>query len=215
MWFFVKRPDSPLRTSAYQPGGDNRVLRQAFLDEQEGYCAYTERRIDAHDDSVAIEHFDATLKPRRGGGESGDGYENWYVVLQTQNQRKRRNEKRHAGASFFDSRFFQAPGGFDSRIGYLHGEYLYEERDPEDVEAIEFLAYLDLNVEERVKHRRRHIERLRSLFADADYTVDQVRAYLERHPQELHYPTVLAAELDIEVRSLGAHRQDERGLDVT
>ncbi len=197
MRFLAKNDHSSLRDAQYEPRGDNKPLRLALLDEQQGFCAYTERRVDPYDDSLAVEYFDPRLK-----GTPADGYTNLYAVLQTQNQRKRRNEARFEAVSFFKTRLFQDPEQLDARIAYVPGEFVYEEQDLDDTESADLLDYLDINVEERVKRRRKHARELAGLFRDAGYTPEQQRAWLATHPEEWHYPTVLQAELDIDVLQL-------------
>jgi hypothetical protein len=197
MQFLVKHPDSPLRNATYTAKGHNDDLRLALLEERLGFCAYTERRVDRFDDTLAVEHFDPRLK-----GTDADGYLNLYAVLQSQNQRKRRNEARFANASFFDTRFFQDAEQLDARITYVPGEFVYEEQDLADTEAADLLEYLDVNVEERVKRRRKHARRLAGLFRDAGYDTEQQRKWLAENPEEWHYPTVLKAELEIDVLQL-------------
>ena len=58
-----------------------------MLEEQKGFCAYTERHV-RENDSCHIEHFDDRRK-----GTAGDGYDNWYAVLPWSNERKPKIDK--------------------------------------------------------------------------------------------------------------------------
>jgi len=179
---------------AYSKGGHNEALRAALLEEQHGYCAYTERRIDELHDTVAVEHF----QPRSQGGS--DEVDNLYATLQSANQRKRRKEKDYKkGHPLFCDRFFQEPGGFESRIEYLEGDFFYAAREGDDELGKALIDYLAFNDPEYVEARRNHVQRLCGLFADAGWDRERQRRYLLEHPADAHYPSVLRAELGIDV----------------
>ena len=196
MKFFAKDPESTLRNLVYQGPGHNDKIRDGLLAEQCGFCSYTEKKID-FDYTCAIEHFDARLK-----GAPNDGYENYYVVLQAENQRKRRKEKQFSGASFFTSRFFQKKGGFQERIQYVVEDHVYQAIDDTDQEAKDFIDYLGLNSEYRVKDREKHIERLRDIFSDARYDESQKLNYFRRNVNEQHYISALEIELNLDLEPL-------------
>lgn len=122
-----------------------------------------------------------------------DGYTNHYAVLQSANQRKRRRERAFADSAFFDTRFFQPPGGFDERIEFRYPDCLYYPRDPADEEAQAFIDYLELSDEEPQKERRRRIHRIRETIDAAGYDAGDLRDFFRRNPEESHFPTALEA----------------------
>lgn len=198
MKFLVKDPASVILTEGlvYKPKGHNDRLRELLSAEQRGYCAYTEKRL-AHHDTVAVEHFNRLLKDT-----PADDYYNYYVALQSANQRKRNKEAAHEGAGFFQTRFYQQRGAFERRIRYVAADSIYEEVDPSDAEAVALIDFLGLNDHEAVEERRKHVARLRDIFDRARWTKEQQLEHLGRYPDELSYPTALAAELNLDVDSL-------------
>jgi hypothetical protein len=174
----------------YKDKGHNDQLLDLLLDEQHGFCAYTEKRSTPLD-TCAVEHFD-TRKKRT----AADDYFNYYAVLQSANQRKRRREQKHRGAAFFESLFFQKKAGL-SRIRYLPGEGVFEETYEDDHEARDLVDFLGFNDEILFEERRKHVERLRELFREAEWGADRQRAYLNEHPEELSFVTALEAELGL------------------
>lgn len=200
MKFLAKDPSSRILADAlvYKLGAHNDRLLALLRDEQHDFCAYTEKRLSPLD-TCAVEHFDPGLK-----NTAQDGYHNYYATLQSANQRKRRNERAHRDASCFTDRFFQAPGGFERRIRYIAGEYIYEEIDPSDDAARSLITYLGLNDHEVLEERRKHVARLRDIFSinAAQWAPEQRLSFLRSHPAELSYPTALAAELQLHLDSL-------------
>lgn len=196
MKFFAKDPASPILGIAYQ-SGHNDELRGLLRDEQRGYCAYTEKRFSSLD-SVDVEHFDDRLK-----GTSADGYYNYYATLHSANKRKRRKTAKHRGASFFETKFFQQPGGFERRVQYLaEGAGVYEEIDPSDEEARALIDYLGLNDHDVSEERRKHVARLRDLFAAAGWGRSVQIEHLSTYRDELSFPTALSAELGLDLDPL-------------
>lgn len=198
MKFLVKDPTSCILAErlVYKTKGHNERLRELLCAEQRGYCAYTEKRIDRHD-SVAVEHFNRRLKET-----PADDYYNYYHALQSANQRKRAKEMAYEGATFFQTRFFQKPGAFELRIRYAAKDSVYEEIAPADIEAVALIDFLGFNDHEAFEERRKHVARLRDIFQHAEWTREQQLEYLRRHPEELSYPTALAAELSLDVDPL-------------
>lgn len=195
MKFLVKDPGSPLRAMRYASGGHNEALLAGLLQEQKGFCAYTEKRVSGLD-TRAVEHFDRSLK-----GTDEDGYHNVYGTLQSSNQWKRRKERRYQGASFFNSRFFQLPG--DSRLSFSVEDMAYEPTDPADGEARDLIDYLGLNSEELVKARRRHVESLQERFFDAGWrSPDQQLRWFEGHPEDLSFITALEGAMQLDLAQL-------------
>ncbi len=198
MKFFEKGDHAAFEGATYRQKGDNRPLREALFSSQRGFCAYSEIRIQP-EHTTAVEHFDPTLK-----GSPDDGYTNWYGVLQRYNQLKRTKEVKHTGASFFASRFFQTPGGFDERVGYLAGDFVYEPRREDDAEAHAFIDYLSLSSAELAEARCRQVRRLREIFDLGEFTDEEKVAWFRDFPADLSYVTVLEAELGLDLSDLVA-----------
>ena len=66
----------------YANAGQRADIRAALINEQQGFCAYSERFIK-HTDSVDIEHFDPRKKDT-----TDDNYYNWYATLRWLNSHK-------------------------------------------------------------------------------------------------------------------------------
>jgi len=196
MKFLKKRPDSPILAEdlRYRLGGDNTRLRQLLLEEQHGFCAYTEK-LDEDPLTYDVEHFDPAKK------HTGDDYYNYYAVLHTANQRKRKKEGQYRGASFFASRFFQDEQQLAVRVRYVAGEHIYEEAEG-DQEAADLIDYLGLNDEPLCRHRRNHARKLRNIFADAGFDEEQKLRFLRENRSELSYPTALEAELGLDLSAV-------------
>lgn len=195
MKFFTKRPDSDVlaRNLTYNTaiGADNSLLRNMLLDEQKGFCAYTERFVD-ETDAVEIDHFNAEKK------RTGDNYYNYYVILAKINRSKKNAPFR--GQPFFNSLFFQNRKQLDGRIHYTNG--VYEEIDPTDNEAEAFIRFIDMNNNGLFNQRRNHINRIRNIFADANYSDAQKEEYFQKYRNELSFITALEHELRLRLEHL-------------
>lgn len=166
-------------------GQGDRLLRDRLVEEQGGWCAYSERRLLPLD-SVDIEHLDDRLK-----GAPGDGWSNWYAVLHRLNQKKLGRDRRHIRESdprFFVTRFFQEVGALEERVRYVPGDYVFEPRDRQDTDADAFLRYVGVNDPDVVIDRRQHIRMLQDLG-------DSGRAIWAHHLSLQHYPTAVVLEL--------------------
>lgn len=218
MKFLSKRADSKILKDGlvYKPNGDNHKLRELLLAEQSGFCAYTEQRVGLH--HTNIEHFDPKRKegsnkaldksdvtppqPDSRPDPPKDGYYNYYAVLTSANQRKRKKERKHDGAEFFASRFFQTAEKLRQRIRYVPGEHVYEEVERNDAEVMNLIDYLGFNDERLVNIRKRHVERLRGTFTDLDWDRDKRLAYLAEYPDELSFITAIEATLTLQLDEL-------------
>lgn len=129
---------------------NNRILKQALLEEQKNFCAYTEKFIQRLD-ACEVEH--SSLKYK-------DDYFNYYAVLRRANQYKKDTE--YKSAIFFHTLFFQDEKELKARIQYRDG--IYEEVDINDLEAIHLIDFLGFNHPDLYIERKRHIKRLRKTF---------------------------------------------------
>jgi hypothetical protein len=195
MKFLGKRADSAILAEGlkYHKNRGNSRLRAMLLEEQRGFCAYTEKRV-AKPDSVDVEHFDP-------GRKYQDDYYNYYAVLRDANQRKRKKEAKHRGAAFFESRFFQDAGQLGRRVRFVAEWNVYEETDEADVEAAALIDYLGFNDPEVCEDRRLHVDRLRGLLRDAGWK-DGAVDYLREHPEELSFVTAIEARFGLDLGPL-------------
>lgn len=167
----------------YIEGRSNTELRRKLLEEQEGYCAYSECRVTFGETDV--EHFNSKLK-------NTDDYYNYYAVRTSVHRKKTQTERtekfRERNAEFFTTLFFQSANGFAERIGYFAVDHIYEELDLNDTDAQYFIDFLSLNDPELVRERKRHIERLQEINEFSD-----IRGYLNKYPEETNFPTAIEA----------------------
>ena len=174
----------------YRKNGDNTRLRKKLLEEQHNFCAYTEKRVGRLD-AVEVEHFDRTKK-------DDDDYFNYYAVIREANLRKKGKERKHVGAPFFDSLFFQNREELDSRVQYIKGEGVYEETTEGDQEAADFIDYLGFNDSCLHEERARHIRMMKDIFeGDARFDSEEKREWFAEHPEHLSFVTAVEAELEI------------------
>jgi hypothetical protein len=184
-----KDPNSPilLQGWVYKEQSKNDLkLKAALIQEQKGFCAYTEAYIK-QTDKTHIEHFDPTLKHR-------DNYYNYYAVIPWANFSK-------LGKTYSGSLFFQDPRELEQRIGYENGSFVaLNDEDHESKDLIEFLGF---NEPELFDDRRDHILRLREHFeVHCKGSKEKFKAYLARHRHELSFPTAIEAEFNIDLTDI-------------
>lgn len=152
MKFLSKQKDSVVLQSnlSYNQKKDRLELRKHLLNEQKGFCAYSERYIQ-ETDSHAVEHFNPILKDT-----NEDNYHNWYVSLTWMNEHK---------AKKLDERFLPILLPYDEnlehRITYKNG--IYQEINRNDIEAKNLIAFLGWNKPEVKADRDAHIARVKKL----------------------------------------------------
>lgn len=195
MKFFSKRKDSEILKDkiVYKKNAtaNNKRLLDLLLQEQKGFCAYTEHYVDVGVDTAEVEHLDATKK-------YSDDYHNYYAVVRKANLRKIAKDRKNIRYTFFDSLFFQDPVALHSRIGY-DGE-IYFEKDANDVEARDFIDFLGFNDPEIVRSRIAHVNRLTEIFKAANYDKEQQQNYLSRHKKDLSYVTAIEYCLGLDLK---------------
>lgn len=168
---------------------NNRDLRERLLHEQKQFCAYTEEYITTTG-SNDVEHFDRLKK-------GNDDYFNYYVTTHRANSKKSLKDSQFEGASFFQSLFFHNKVALENRIEYIDGRF--DATDATDIEARQLIDYLSLNDDWLSETRNNHIDLLRDTFSDADYTEDQQKAYLVKHPKMLSFITAIEHEFGIDL----------------
>lgn len=132
----------------YKPKGNNKILAEALLNEQNHVCAYTETCL-GRSDKAEIDHFDPTLK-----GKAADGYENWFLVKAQWN-----NEKSSKWASY-QPVLHPTALDLEQRILYFDGDYILA--DANDVEAYNLRRLVKLDDPSLADQRKKYIRRLKS-----------------------------------------------------
>jgi len=167
----------------YSNQRDRTKIRQELLNEQMGFCAYSERYIQSTD-AVDVEHFDARLK-----STENDSYWNWYTVLHWINQHKPRNIEP------FEPILKPYSADLNQRIKYENGQFIAV--DPNDKEAENLIQYLGWNRPELYEDRRKHIERIRFVQQVYKDNQDQFFDYLVNHPDNLSFFSAMSVELGL------------------
>ena len=121
-----------------------------MIDEQFGFCAYSERFIK-QTDSVHIEHF----YPKKEYPNKEDDYMNWYAVLAWMNEHKPKKIKPFLPILEPNS------NNISDRIEYFEGIFKLKKLD--DTEAQNLISFLGLNKIEVRNDRIKHIQRVKKL----------------------------------------------------
>ncbi|MEM8642512.1 MAG: hypothetical protein AAGG51_27385 [Cyanobacteria bacterium P01_G01_bin.54] len=185
MQFLEKSDQSKILQAqwTYSKKGDVPKIRAELLNEQQGFCAYSEAYINEID-SPEVDHFDGNLKYT-----SEDGYWNWYAVKRWMNQHKSRSIK--------DFQPLLCPYAPDlkQRIKYESGEFL--PINPSDEAAKNLIAYLLWNSPKLVNVRRKQVKRIRQIYSF--YSDDREGFYqdLLSDPDNLSFFSALQAEFDL------------------
>ncbi|MEO8886286.1 MAG: hypothetical protein ABI367_09505 [Mucilaginibacter sp.] len=134
---------------SYANVSDRIDIRNQLINEQQGFCAYSERFIK-QTDSVDIEHFDPRKK-----NTPGDYYYNWYATLHWLNSHK----------PYKIDPFLPVliPHSLDltTRIKFENG--LFETINRPDVEAQNLIDFLGVNKYELYTDRVKHLNRINAL----------------------------------------------------
>lgn len=160
-------------------------IRAALIDEQRGFCAYSERYI-RNTDSSDVEHFDPRLK-----NTESDGYENWYAVLHWMNSHKPRKIEP------YEPLLAPHTGEVTERIVYRDG--LFEPASAGDQPAKNLINYLGWNKPEVYRDRQKHVNRIRAVRELFDGSNDEFVEFLKTDPDNLSFATALAYELGLEL----------------
>lgn len=158
-------------------------IRDELIQEQSGYCTYTERFLEPIH-AIDIEHFDNRLK-----NMETDDYWNWYAVLHWLNLRKRKIEK-------FSPLLVPHSIDLNERIQYANGQF--SPHNPADLEASNLIEFLGWNDPTLARTRNIFIKRKKDeleTFFDGD--IDAFREYMRSDPENLSYRTALEVELGI------------------
>jgi hypothetical protein len=200
MHYLRKTPKSRVVGAGWRYPTHRRQIRDELLSEQRGFCAYSERFVQATD-ACDVEHFDPRQK-----GISADDYWNWYAVLRWMNSHK--PPKIEPFLPILQPYSPDVP----QRVAYEDGQFVAV-RDG-DAEAEHLIQYLGWNRPELAQDRSNHVRRVRDL--RSFYDMEGFLAYLREHPQELSFITALTAEMGLDLAGLlpqdGAVSGDSAGL---
>ncbi|MBP9886133.1 MAG: hypothetical protein KBF93_07535 [Leptospiraceae bacterium] len=192
MKFLSKKTNSNISSQGltYQDNrsANNKKLLNELISEQKNFCAYTEKYLKPLD-SPEVEHFNSKIKYQ-------DDYYNYYAVLRAANLYKQ--DEKYPNASFFKNLFFQSEDELKKRIVYSDG--IYQEVNPQDIEAKEFIDFLGLNDNRLYTERARHVHRIKHLVSN--YSKEEILDFLKRYKEELSFITALEVELNIDLTQL-------------
>lgn len=163
----------------------NLRIRNVLLEEQRGYCAYTEDFMTPTH-AVDVEHFDDRLK-----NTANDNYWNYYAVNHRWNSKKR---------SIVE--FLPIMQPYDvtlkDRVFYADGEFqVVDEGDIEAKNLISFLSWNDPSLAECRADVVATWKDMRDELFHGDE--DKFIAYLRKRPENLRFITVLRVELGIDL----------------
>lgn len=189
MKFLAKNINSDIYTNelTYKSGADNSFLKLKLLNEQQNFCAYTEKYIQSND-STEVEHFNPSKK-------DADNYFNYYTTLRSANERKISKYNIYKDAAFFNDLFFQDAETFKSRVVYSDFEYIPV--NDADKDAKDFIDYLGFNDDYLYSERIRHVERLRVTLET--FTDEQKIQYFRKFKSDLSYITAIEAAFNLEL----------------
>lgn len=188
MKFLKKQPNSNIlqQQLSYNVTKDRLLLRELLVQEQQGFCAYSEMFFRSVE-SIDIEHFDGRLK-----NSEKDNYFNWYAVLAWVNSHKPKKI-----APYLPILNPYAPT-FSDRIKYKSGVYYAVNEN--DTEAENLIKYLGFNKDRLVVDRDKHLKRLKELFISLfNKDVVTFKSYLKNHKQELSFITAIEIEFQLDL----------------
>jgi hypothetical protein len=143
----VKNNNSRIVTDGlkYVVNGDNTKLRTYLLEEQKGFCVYTETFL-GRSDKKDIDHFNPTLK-----GKATDNYHNWFLVKSQWNSEK--------SNKWIDFQPVLHPTAidFETRIVYNDGDYILSNQN--DIEAKNLMSLIKLDDVGLATERKNYINR--------------------------------------------------------
>jgi len=169
----------------YKKGGDNRKLRQILVEEQGGFCAYTDKHFKS--ETSNIDHF----KPQKLLKEGEDGYHNWFAIYYTTNVVEKRAKWKEPILRPTDPTIVE-------RIWYKKNEIdktIIVDYAPEDEAAENFVNIMGLNRNILAEERAAFVGRLRLL--KHNLSIDQIKNHFLTYPLEVDFYRLTEWELDI------------------
>ena len=189
MQYLSKLTDSKIVTEklTYNNASQRGKIRAILIQEQSEFCAYSEVYIRSVDE-VHIEHFDPRLK-----NTTEDNYRNWYGVLAKMNTNRPKKIEPYLPILH--------PSSEDlfKRVFYKDG--IYQPFDLDDLEANNLIKFLDLNKQEILEYREKHLKRIRNLrvlCGDEHLFLET----LKESKDNLSFATALKHELGIDVAKM-------------
>ena len=192
MKFLTKHKHSEILAEAliYNSGADNSRLRFKLLEEQKGFCAYTEKYITKID-STEVEHFNPSIKDK-------DDYYNYYTTLRYANEQKISKYELYKGSDIFKDPFFQNETAFKKRIYY--DDFEYRLVDENDKAADDLISFLGLNDDYLYTERMRHVDRLKATLEG--FTDEERIVYFKKYRNDLSFPTAIESEFKIDLSEI-------------
>ena len=178
-----KSEHSEVITNEWLYPKDATRIRQELLNEQKGFCAYSERYIKKTD-AIDVEHFDPRLKHTE-----SDSYWNWYTVLHWMNMRKPRKIEP------FEPILKPYSADLQQRIRYRDGQFLASNSN--DQEAENLIKYLIWNSPELTEERQKHIRRIKDVQKFCGEDQEAFFNHLLNDPDNLSFFSTLSVELDL------------------
>lgn len=189
MQYLSKLTDSKIVTGklTYSNATERGTIRAILIHEQSEFCAYSEVYIRSVDE-VHIEHFDPRLK-----NTVNDSYQNWYGVLTKMNTNRPKKIEPYLPI------LHPSSNDLFKRIFYKDG--IYQPSDLDDIEANNLIKFLDLNKQEVLEYREKHLKRIKNLkvLCGDDELFLEV---LKESKDNLSFATALKHELGIDVAKL-------------
>ena len=193
MKYLAKDPNSIIikKELTYKYGNtkNNKEISKLLLNEQKGFCAYTEVKLSNVITSKDIEHFNSELKytPK-------DNYYNYYLV--THGVNKEKEKKKHLDCqSLFDNLFFQNKENLWSRITYNREFNTFLPIDESDNEASVLIELICVNDIELVTKRTYLMKTINLLSFQNN---KELVTHFEENLSQLVFPTALQFYFNLE-----------------
>lgn len=183
----VKNYNSRIVTDGlkYVVNGDNSKLRTYLLEEQKGFCAYTETFL-GRSDKKDIDHFDPTLK-----GKESDNYNNWFLVKSQWNSEK--------SNKWIDFQPVLQPTAidFETRIVYDNGDYILSNQN--DIEAKNLMTLIKLDDVGLATERKNYINRTKIEIKDFGNAVDYFKFRITIDINSIQFLRAIQEEFGVNV----------------
>jgi HNH endonuclease len=182
----LKLTDSPIVTKQLKYPADSKKIRAILLQEQAGFCAYTEEYLGIAD-AADIDHFNPTLK-----NKPEDNYNNWFLAKSQWNKKKSNkwlpdHDVLHPTAIDFETRIIYSNGD------YIAGRIL----DAEAENLIKLLMLDDLRLADQ---RKRYIKRKEAEIAVYGSTKeDFFKDLATADPCQIKYPRAIKEEFGVNI----------------
>lgn len=170
----------------YNENGNNTNLRNALLQEQLKFCAYTDTYI-GRTDKYDLDHFNPNLK-----GSDEDNYYNWYIVKAQWNSEKSKKW------NHYQPIIPPYHPDLELRIVYDRGDYIIS--NPADIEANNLIRLVKLDDPDLATERKRYISRRKKEIENANLSPEK-------------YFTILINDDIGDIRFIRAIRE-EFGIDI-